>query len=61
MIAEQKETAKIKGQVAPFQSKLTQAAELLIAVAGHFASTPMLAVTDSWFGNQGYGSRCAKR
>ncbi|WP_432648889.1 IS701 family transposase [Methylomarinum roseum] len=48
-----KETAKIKGQVAPFQSKLTQAAELLIAVAGHFASTPMLAVTDSWFGNQG--------
>nr|WP_305910371.1 transposase [Methylomarinum sp. Ch1-1]MDP4523127.1 transposase [Methylomarinum sp. Ch1-1] len=53
MIAEQKETAKIKGQVAPFQSKLTQAAELLIAVAGHFASTPMLAVTDSWFGNQG--------
>lgn len=52
-IAEQKTTAKIKGQVVPFQSKLAQAAELLIAVATHFTSVPVLAVTDSWFGNQG--------
>lgn len=52
-IVEQKDTAKINGQVTPFQSKLAQAAELLSAVAGHFALTPMLAVTDSWFGNQG--------
>ena len=39
--------------VMPFQTKLAQAAEMLIELADHFAGAPLLAVTDSWFGNNG--------
>ena len=48
-----KETVKIKGKVVPFQTKLAQAAQMMIEIAGYFSTSPLLAVTDSWFGNQG--------
>jgi len=52
-IAAEKETAKIKGNVVPFQTKLDQAAQMLIGIAYYYSTSPLLAVTDSWFGNQG--------
>jgi hypothetical protein len=48
-----KETVKLKGQVVAFQTKLQQAAAMLLAIAGHFQTSPVLAVMDSWFGNDG--------
>jgi hypothetical protein len=48
-----KDTAKIKGKVLTFQTKLAQAAQMLIEIGGHFSTSPLLVVTDSWFGNQG--------
>ena len=47
------ETATIRGKVVPFKSKMTQAGDMLIGIAKHFSSCPILAVTDSWFGNNG--------
>jgi hypothetical protein len=41
------------GQVAPFQTKLAQAAGMIIEIASYFAGVPVLVVTDSWFGNNG--------
>ncbi len=52
-IEAEKETVKIRGSVVPFQSKLAQAAQMMIGIADHFSVSPLLAVTDSWFGNQG--------
>jgi DDE superfamily endonuclease len=52
-IQAKKDTAKIKGKVVPFQTKLGQAAQMLIEVADYFSAYPLLAVTDSWFGNKG--------
>jgi hypothetical protein len=46
-----KETAKIRGAVVPFQTKMTQAGGMVIRIAEHFSTSPILAVTDSWFGN----------
>ncbi len=51
-IEAEKETARIKGAVVPFQTKLAQAAQMLIEIASFFSTSPLLAVTDSWFGNQ---------
>lgn len=51
-IEAQKETAKIKGAVIPFQTKLEQAGQMLIGIARYFPETPLLAVMDSWFGNK---------
>ncbi|GFO76567.1 transposase, IS701 family [Bathymodiolus platifrons methanotrophic gill symbiont] len=48
-----KETATIRGEVVPFQTKMAQAAQMLIEIAEHFSTVPILAVTDSWFGNNG--------
>lgn len=50
-ISAQKATAKIKGGVVPFQTKLAQAGQMLIDIGQYFADTPLLAVMDSWFGN----------
>lgn len=50
-IEAEKETAKIRGRVVPFQTKLAQASSLLIGIAEHFSGVPVLAVMDSWFGN----------
>jgi len=41
------------GATAPFETKLSQAAQMLIGVAEHFDQTPVLVVCDSWFGNAG--------
>ena len=51
-IQAQKDTAKIRGKVLPFQTKLAQASLMLIGVADYFSTSPLLAVTDSWFGNK---------
>jgi hypothetical protein len=64
-MAAEKNNAKIKGTLVPFQSKLEQAGQMLINSAGYFPTTPLLAITDSWFGNaslwrpvrQGVGER----
>jgi hypothetical protein len=50
-IKAQKATAKIKGDLVPFQTKLTQAGQMLIGIGRYFSDAPLLAVTDSWFGN----------
>ncbi|TXL03018.1 transposase, partial [Methylococcaceae bacterium CS1] len=52
-IQAKKETATIRGEVIPFQTKMTQAGTMLIGIAEHYSSCPILAVTDSWFGNNG--------
>jgi hypothetical protein len=41
------------GKVVPFQTKLAQAAAMIITIASHFAGAPVLVVSDSWFGNNG--------
>ena len=50
-IEAKKETAMIRGAVVPFQTKLAQAGYMLIEIANHFSGVPVLAVMDSWFGN----------
>jgi hypothetical protein len=52
-IQAKKETATIRGTVVPFQTKMTQAGDMVIGIAEHFSTSPVLAVTDSWFGNNG--------
>jgi len=46
-------TVKKGGKVVPFQTKLAQAAAMILEIAGDFAGVPVLVVTDSWFGNNG--------
>jgi hypothetical protein len=50
-IEAKKETAMIRGAVVPFQTKLAQAGQMLIEIADHFSGVSVLAVMDSWFGN----------
>ena len=52
-IAAQSLTAKKSGTTVAFQSKMKQAVEMLCSVAAHFSRSPVLVVTDSWFGNDG--------
>jgi len=47
------ENMKISGKESLFQSKLDQAAEMLIQLAHHFVGVPVTVVCDSWFGNNG--------
>ncbi|BCG62683.1 MAG: transposase, IS4 family [Methyloprofundus sp.] len=49
----QSDRAKIKGRLQSFETKIGQAAQMIIGVANHFSSKQILAVTDSWFGNAG--------
>jgi len=51
-IEAEKNNAKIKGAVVPFQTKLQLAGQMLINIGHYFPTSPLLAVTDSWFGNQ---------
>ena len=51
-IEAKRQNAKIKGEVVPFQTKLEQAGQMLIGIGQRFSSTPLLAVMDSWFGNE---------
>ena len=53
----EKVTAKIKGAVVPFQTKLELAGQMMIGIGDYFATSPLLAVTDSWFGNQSRSGR----
>ena len=48
----EKATAKIKGVVVPFQTKLELAGQMMIGIGHYFSTSPLLVVTDSWFGNQ---------
>ncbi|BCG62928.1 MAG: transposase, IS4 family [Methyloprofundus sp.] len=49
----QSDRAKIKGRLQSFETKIGQAAQMIIGVANHFSGKQILAVTDSWFGNAG--------
>jgi len=48
-----KPTMRRGRDVPEFRTKLEQAAEMLTEVAAFFAGVPVLAVADSWFGNNG--------
>lgn len=43
--------AKVRGEVVSFQTKLEQAGQMIIEIGLFFKGIPVLAVTDSWFGN----------
>ena len=47
---------KRKGKILTFESKMEQAAKMIIGIFDFF-QTPVLVVTDSWFGNDGLWSR----
>ena len=55
-IEAEKVNAKRRGEVMVFNTKMYQAATMLMAVYDHF-KRPVLIVTDSWFGNDGLWSR----
>lgn len=44
---------EINGKSLPFKTKFEQAVEMLSQISERFANTPLLVVTDSWFGNDG--------
>ena len=44
---------RIDGKIPSFQTKFEQAIEILPEIAATFPGTPLLIVTDSWFGNDG--------
>ncbi len=44
---------KVDGKTLPFQTKFEQAIEMLCNVSEAFRGSPILVVTDSWFGNDG--------
>jgi len=52
-IAAKRVNAQVKGQIVPFQTKLEQASQMLIGIGRFYAQRPLLAVMDSWFGNNG--------
>jgi len=55
-IEAQRVNAERRGETVSFESKMVQAAAMLKGVFDHFQQ-PVLAVTDSWFGNDGLWSR----
>ena len=44
---------KVNGKTPSFQTKFDQAVEMLPEISAAFPGTPLLVVTDSWFGNDG--------
>ncbi len=44
---------KVNGKKLPFQTKFEQAVEMLPEISDAFRGSPVLVVTDSWFGNDG--------
>jgi hypothetical protein len=52
-IASQSDTMHIPGKATLFQTKLQQAAKMLLQLAHHFVGVPVTVVCDSWFGNDG--------
>jgi DDE superfamily endonuclease len=45
--------ARVNGKTPLFQTKFEQAVEMLPEISAAFPGTPLLIVTDSWFGNDG--------
>ena len=56
VIKAEKINAKRRGETVVFETKMDQAATMLKAVYDHYKQ-PVIAVTDSWFGNDGLWSR----
>jgi len=52
-IASKSDNMNISGKATLFQTKLQQAAEMLVQLAHHFVGVPVTVVCDSWFGNDG--------
>lgn len=52
-IASKSDTMNVSGKATLFQTKLQQAAEMLVQLAHHFVGVPVTVVCDSWFGNDG--------
>nr|WP_320014017.1 transposase [uncultured Desulfobacter sp.] len=52
-------TAKRKGKVLSFESKMTQAATMIKDIRNYFQQ-PVLVIADSWFGNDGLWSRLGR-
>ena len=44
---------RVEGKIPSFQTKFEQAIEMLLEISAAFPGTPLLTVTDSWFGNDG--------
>lgn len=47
------ENMAVNGKIPMFRSKPEQAVEMLVTLSEYFSGTSMLAVCDSWFGNNG--------
>jgi len=52
-IEAQKANMKVRGKSQEFRTKLEQAVDMFTMLAAHFTKAPILAVCDSWFGNNG--------
>jgi hypothetical protein len=52
-IASKLDNMNISGKATLFQTKLDQAAEMLVQLAHHFVDVSVTVVCDSWFGNDG--------
>jgi len=52
-IESKSDNMNISGKATLFQTKLQQAAEMLVQLAHHFVGVPVTVVCDSWFGNDG--------
>ncbi|MCP4139191.1 MAG: transposase, partial [Chloroflexi bacterium] len=52
-IESESENMRIPGKATSFQTKMQQAAEMLIQIAHHFVGVRIIVVCDSWFGNNG--------
>lgn len=52
-ILAEKLNAKISGKLVTFETKMKQSANMILLIAKHFSSHPVLVVADSWFGNNG--------
>ena len=44
---------RVEGKIPLFQTKFEPAIEMLLEISAAFPGTPLLIVTDSWFGNDG--------
>jgi len=52
-LAANRKNMKTSGKLPEFKSKLEQSVDMLTILAAHFTGMPILAVCDSWFGNNG--------
>jgi len=53
VLAAKRENMKTNGRLPEFRTKLEQSVDMLTMLAAHFSGMPILAVCDSWFGNNG--------